>query len=124
MNCLHNTFMQVILHKTQCNRISLNFLDRKFYNRNSRLRSPHRKTLHFSVTNALHHKVSNHISNNGFINSATYDTNNNLRIPNSCQKKGYFLYWILHNTRDTRYHFDVSCKDSPIHLTTCTLLDL
>jgi hypothetical protein len=81
-NSPHNTFIQVILHKTQCNRMSLNFLDRKFYNRNSRLRSPHRKPLH-----AQHHKASNHLSNTGLINSATYDTNINLRILNSCQKK-------------------------------------
>jgi len=87
MNCLYNAFMQVILHKTQCNRMSLNFFDRKFHNRNSRLRSPQRKPLHFPVRNAQHHKVLNHLSNTGLINSATYNTNINLRIPNSCHKK-------------------------------------
>jgi hypothetical protein len=95
MNRLHNTFMQVILHKTQCNGMSLNFLDKKFYNRNSRLRSPHRKPLHFPAANAQHHKVSNHLSNSGLINSATYDTNIDLRIYNSCRQKA------------------VSCTDTP-----------
>jgi hypothetical protein len=79
--------MQVIIHKTQCNRMSINFLDRKSYDRNSRLRSPHRKRLQFPVRNAQHHKVSNHRSNTGLMNSVTYDTNINLRIHNSCQKK-------------------------------------